>query len=424
MRSLIAVILGFIILCGAISLIPGNWHPYLNEKNPGESTFANFTISDRERQDGMLVSIALSGGGSRAANFSAAVLLELKKLGVLKHIDFLSSVSGGSLTAAYFALDGYQYSTLTGWDKISFNENELKDRLGRNFQLRYLGRWFLPWNAIRYWLTNFNRTDIMVDILDTNLFHGATFADLNPERPKLLVNASEMGDLQRFVFSDHTFQSIGSDLSTYQVSVAATASLAVPGIFHTVMLQNHREQQATYLHLADGAAMDYLGIQTLLNVLQNSREQDTYTFPKGCVLISIDAFPNFYNWDLHQEETREFPEDYIIDRNGSRALEFLLLPNRERTLERVGIPLSKIDTVAIGTFPVVENARQRCRFWHIALRHISVTDKLGKALSRIPTELNIKEAQQEVLFAAARRLVQHGWDKGPSSWFQNEEDSK
>ena len=70
------------------------------------ATRANLTLTDGDLTNGVFVGIALSGGGMRAANFSAAVLLELEQLGLLRHASALSSVSGGSLTAAYYGLFG------------------------------------------------------------------------------------------------------------------------------------------------------------------------------------------------------------------------------------------------------------------------------------------------------------------------------
>lgn len=42
-----------------------------------------------------LVGLALSGGGIRSATFGLGVLEGLKSLGLLKKIDYLSTVSGG-----------------------------------------------------------------------------------------------------------------------------------------------------------------------------------------------------------------------------------------------------------------------------------------------------------------------------------------
>src|SRR5262245_41341739 len=57
----------------------------------------------------VLLGVALSGGGSRAAIFGAAALEALGRLrvpegrSVLEQIGYLSSVSGGSLAASYYA---------------------------------------------------------------------------------------------------------------------------------------------------------------------------------------------------------------------------------------------------------------------------------------------------------------------------------
>src|SRR5688500_3478893 len=54
--------------------------------------------------DGHFVGIAISGGGSRFANFAAAAMFQLQKLGLLQKADYISSVSGGSMTAAYYCV--------------------------------------------------------------------------------------------------------------------------------------------------------------------------------------------------------------------------------------------------------------------------------------------------------------------------------
>ena len=63
-------------------------------------------VPDRD----MLVGVALSGGGSRAALFGAAGLEALARIpmpdgtSLIDHISHLSGVSGGSIAAAYYAL--------------------------------------------------------------------------------------------------------------------------------------------------------------------------------------------------------------------------------------------------------------------------------------------------------------------------------
>jgi NTE family protein len=48
------------------------------------------------KTESVFIGVAISGGGSRAANFSAAVLIELDAIGLLAHVDAISSVSGST----------------------------------------------------------------------------------------------------------------------------------------------------------------------------------------------------------------------------------------------------------------------------------------------------------------------------------------
>src|SRR5215467_10457080 len=61
--------------------------------------------------DDVLIALSFSGGGTRAAAFSHGVLTEMDgarpRFGgrsLLERVDFVSGVSGGSVTAAYFGL--------------------------------------------------------------------------------------------------------------------------------------------------------------------------------------------------------------------------------------------------------------------------------------------------------------------------------
>ena len=50
-----------------------------------------------------VIGIGVSGGGSRAAVYGAAGLEALWEHGMIEHVTHLSSVSGGSIAASYFA---------------------------------------------------------------------------------------------------------------------------------------------------------------------------------------------------------------------------------------------------------------------------------------------------------------------------------
>jgi NTE family protein len=66
---------------------------------------------DGRRREGS--ALCLSGGGYRAMVFHAGVLQRLNELGYLKRLDFVSSVSGGSITAGILAL---------AWKDLTFDD--------------------------------------------------------------------------------------------------------------------------------------------------------------------------------------------------------------------------------------------------------------------------------------------------------------
>jgi len=96
----------------------------VNRQGTGNDTTARIQLAPDTMQDEMFIGLAISGGGSRAANFGAAVMFELADLGLLHRVDAISSVSGGSIAAAYYALQGYP--------GLSFTRREVEERFGRN----------------------------------------------------------------------------------------------------------------------------------------------------------------------------------------------------------------------------------------------------------------------------------------------------
>ena len=74
-------------------------------------------LSSRDNSDSLFVILSFSGGGTRAAALSYGVMEKLrsttivwegKRRRLLDEIDVISSVSGGSFTAAYYGLFGDQ----------------------------------------------------------------------------------------------------------------------------------------------------------------------------------------------------------------------------------------------------------------------------------------------------------------------------
>lgn len=364
-------------LAGCVSAVPSTSAPVV-----AVPTRANQTLDQEARLDGRFIGLAISGGGSRAAVFGGAMLRELHRLGLLQQVDVLSAVSGGALPAAYYALDGYR--------AVDFS-NGFLERMGYDFQQDVRGRWISPGTLLTRWFGDATKSDTVVQVLDEQLFHGATYADLNPARPKLLLNATNALTGDPFVISDEGFATLSSTLSAYSVSRAVYMSAAYPGVFDPVSLSPSEPTLHPAVLAYDGGPSDNLGIKTLVNLLAKADQRAALTaqFPLGCVIIAVDATPRIAS-DTAQPLS---------------ASTVLLKSHRREVLERVGMIEERQDRAMFGTF-TVNGSQSVCTFWHLALRQLPESDPLGAKVTRIKTNLGLEQADQDALILAARQLIE------------------
>ncbi|MEO8346083.1 MAG: Ivy family c-type lysozyme inhibitor [Betaproteobacteria bacterium] len=154
--------------------------------------------------------------------------LALRETRMLDEIDAISSVSGGSFTALAYELYG---ECLFDLFEASF--------LKRNVQQTLLTKLVNPSNWPAPAFGSFTRSDLAENYYDEILFHGATFGDLvGKPGPLVVASATEFSSGYRFTFTQDTFDLICSDLSAKRLSLAATASSAVPVAFAPVTLTN------------------------------------------------------------------------------------------------------------------------------------------------------------------------------------------
>jgi len=196
------------------------------------------TASAAGRRDDTLILLAFSGGGTRAAAFAYGVLEELRDTEVLiggqprrllDEVDFVSGVSGGSFTAAYYGLHG---------DGIfrDFEQRFLRRNVQRDLVLRVLN----PINWVRLFSPFFGRSDIAAEYYDQQIFDGATFADLaRGPGIELVINATDMVRGSRFSFRQPELDFICADLAGIPLGRAVAASSAVPGLLTPVILRSY-----------------------------------------------------------------------------------------------------------------------------------------------------------------------------------------
>ena len=280
--------------------------------------------------DDLLLVLAFSGGGMRAAALSYGVLQALAKTPVgqarnahplLEDVNVVSAVSGGSITAAYYTLYG---------DRI-FSEYESRF-LKHPAQNGLFFRLVEPWNLVRLCSPRYCSSDLAAGYYDHLLFKGATFADLTsrPDRPFLIVNATDLAIGARFEFTQDQFDLLQSDLSKFPIARAVASSSAFPIFFAPVVLKNYSAdhpapepkwihsvltnatassrlknlalQQSSYLdgdrrkfiHLIDGGITDNLGLRGPAEYaikLQESglTRQTPVKLPRRLAFIIVDA---------------------------------------------------------------------------------------------------------------------------------------
>jgi predicted acylesterase/phospholipase RssA len=301
-----------------------------------------------------ILALTLSGGGSRAAVFGAAVMLELQDIGALDAVDLVSSVSGGSLAAALYALsrDPQGIETNAGpgeTGRIVWTRDNVLGLASQNLLKSWIWRWLRPDSIAKYWLTAYDRTDLFADTLDGGLFAGLgnyggypTFTDLNPQRATLILNATNFTDgrnLDLFTFTPWDFDGIlGSDICTYGIADAVAASAAFPGFLHYSTLRdfNHsgdlsdHAASPSYVHLMDGGATDNLGLKGLDQAMERlklcdespGRPQAALVCRKRLVLI-VDAQNGFQGRDPSTPDPRK-PLDRLVDMNFLDAYDTLM----------------------------------------------------------------------------------------------------
>ena len=332
-----------ILLLIAALLISGCAHYPMNApvRSATSDSGYRFEKLGRTNSDDLLLMLAFSGGGTRAAALSYGVLEELRKTEVgslgnehrlLDDVGLISSVSGGSFTAAYYALWGDRIFT-------DFEPRFLKKRVQTGLLLRTM----VPWNCVRLASPGFSRSDLAAEYYDRLLFHHATFGDLmtNGGRPFLSVNATDIGSGARFEFTQDEFDLLGSDLAQFPVSRAVAASSAFPVLLTPIVLKNYSAKerqpepewihsilddrdassrlkyvasqartyvggQRQFVHLLDGGLSDNLGLRGALDRAMAHEEYARIPgvppkLPRRIAIVVVNAHTDAdYGWDSNE----------------------------------------------------------------------------------------------------------------------------
>ena len=215
-------------------------------ENPEMVTDTQKVIRKSMKQsDDLLLLLAFSGGGTRAAALSYGILEALAAVEIpgsvptsspaethslLKEVDIITGVSGGSFTAAYYGLHGERIFE-------DYRKRFLTRKVRNDLLYRIL---FNPVNWFKMWGGKYGKSDLAADYYDQILFEGATLGDIfNRGGPFIHIQATDMVDGLYFGFTPKQFQLICSDMNSVPVARAVAASAAFPGPFGPIVLHNY-----------------------------------------------------------------------------------------------------------------------------------------------------------------------------------------
>jgi NTE family protein len=413
---------------------------------------ASFEIAQRpvKREPRVLVLLALSGGGARAAYLSARTMLALERvpgpqggaINALNEVDLISSVSGGSLAAAYYVSsfdpgDPRRPSGRRIWD-----ERTVSDLMSRNYIARWVGNWFWPVNVAKFWFTAFDRTDIMAQTFADNFFDHTTtgidlrFRDLNPSRPNIVLNATVgsrsygendpigakiFGTVFTFTHEDFAAK-LHSDIADYELARGVMASATFPAAFNYMTLRDMHEPPACpgagpecYVHIFDGGNADNLGLTSVKRVLL-ANHAAAITKHERIVVILVDAFRRSRGADPRAANPRGLLS-YVVDLNFLDATDSLLEANRQRLLDeffsRSITEYAKVDLCRRDNLPddacvaspgwrgpkakrLQEVLAERLFFFHVTFDAVT-DDELREKLHAIPTTFSFDEGEMDAI---------------------------
>ncbi len=289
-----------------------------------------YVVAEQERDHGhTLLGVAVSGGGSRSAYFFACIMDELSRIEVAPgksltdEIDYISSVSGGSLAAAYYCLNRYTEKS----DPQFFTR--FKEDMTCNFETRAMVRYVFAGCGLLDMFTYYDRGDLMAEVWEDKKFLGKkTFSDLLAAEkrgaPALIINGTTLNDGLPFVFTNLAprhfatsqcfaslqqasfirysiatdykpfclsgFSTINSDIRPYPVSKAVVASAAVPHLLGPVTLKDYSRDDRL-IHIVDGGVYDNYGLENLMQVVTNYLDRHPGEPAKILVIDGSGYFP-------------------------------------------------------------------------------------------------------------------------------------
>lgn len=300
-----------------------------------------------EQSQRSLTGLALSGGGFRATLFGLGSLCRLNDLGLLRKIDRITSVSGGSIVSAYL---GFRWRDLTfDASGVATNFDEVVARPVRRFCALHVDAPAI----LKGLVTPFRSIgDFVASRYDTELFRkrdgsSATLQDLpaDGEGPRFILCATSLQTRACVRFSRPYIADFNLGMlpdPTVRLAVAVGASSAFPPVLSPVRLKTNPDawvnppkdpprdlrRLRSRLLLTDGGVYDNIGLEPLW-------QKDVGSPPRVETLLVSDAggpadiqLSPWRNWlgqlgrvrGIMMEQTRALRRRMVVDELTAKRL--------------------------------------------------------------------------------------------------------
>jgi predicted acylesterase/phospholipase RssA len=462
-RSVLWIAILTLILTGCFSKV---------ERLPALSTPPVFATLP-EPDPHMMVGLALSGGGSRAATFAAGVLEALGELKIkdssgerslLERVQYISSVSGGSLATAYYAaLKPPKSEPVLGDQGLSPVYQKFfsayKEAMQKNFEWPAALRQVLLFRA-------FNQTKFaysLSEVWDDTFFGEMTFAGLyererRGDSPRVILNGTSYNSGLRFMlttlppadfdydfvgplieklkarlgnninpvglaiivnnletakkhFLPLTFEQIGANHRDLRLSLGVATSASFPPIVGPITYSV--DGNPPYQHIGDGGLFDNLGTESLATLfLKKIPKMDP---AKRGIIIVVDAAYSFDAGRHHLDQNKKGFEMFLDD--PSRIVG--VMEQRANAYQLMLWDALRTQDILLPDFPHlrVEILKYTEAKWSRGYQDVpkecrdefppDVTpEAIRQAVGQIPTRFQITPCHGALLIAAAHQVVQ------------------
>jgi hypothetical protein len=223
------------------------------------------------------------------------------------------------------------------------------------------------------------------------------FKDLNPERPYLILNATNGSEDdpgephfgQVFPFTREQFErQLASNIDDYPIAWGVMSSAAFPGMFSYVTLKDFRpgdeKGRPRYMNVFDGGNSDNLGLTSAKQIILANRNRYRHF-----VVLLVDAHTTKHG----VKRTSRDPRTYVFEKNFMKTFGTLLDTVRRQELKEFG------SGVLDG-----QNLADKLTFWPITFDDVRDAQLRAKAY-KIPTSFSISRANAEVVEKCVNDLV-------------------